>query len=91
MYTRQSCFFVPDTMETININLYNLIKKRKILLSLQDFIDLLPLDDIKAIADEHLQTDGAFAAVVLYLKDLNGQNSSTPSVPNPKSRSSSNI
>jgi hypothetical protein len=35
---------------------------------LQDFIDLLPLDDIKAIADEHLQTDGAFAAVVLYLQ-----------------------
>jgi uncharacterized protein YerC len=32
------------------------------------FIDLLPLDDIKAIADEHLQTDGAFAAVVLYLQ-----------------------
>jgi hypothetical protein len=31
-------------------------------------IDLLPLDDITAIADEHLQTDGAFAAVVLYLQ-----------------------
>jgi hypothetical protein len=35
---------------------------------LQEFIDLLPLDDILAIADEHLQTDGAFVAVVLYLQ-----------------------
>jgi hypothetical protein len=35
---------------------------------LQEFIDLLPLDDILAIADDHLQTDGAFVAVVLYLQ-----------------------
>jgi Fe2+ transport system protein FeoA len=35
---------------------------------LQEFIDLLPLDDIQAIADDHLATDGAFAAVVLYLQ-----------------------
>ncbi|KAJ3628943.1 hypothetical protein MTP99_013375 [Tenebrio molitor] len=34
----------------------------------QEFVDLLPLDDIKAIADEHFQTDGAFSAVVLYLQ-----------------------
>jgi hypothetical protein len=33
---------------------------------LQEFIDLLPLDDIQAIADDHLATDGAFAAVVLF-------------------------
>jgi hypothetical protein len=32
---------------------------------LQEFIDLLPLDDILAIADDHLKTDGAFVAVVL--------------------------
>jgi DNA-directed RNA polymerase subunit F len=44
------------------------ISPRSLIDDLQDFIDLLPLDDIKAIADEHLQTDGAFAAVVLYLQ-----------------------
>jgi hypothetical protein len=35
---------------------------------LQEFIDLLPLDDILAIADEHLKNDGAIVAVDLYLQ-----------------------
>ncbi|KAH0819421.1 hypothetical protein GEV33_003370 [Tenebrio molitor] len=44
------------------------ISPRSLIDDLQDFIDLLPLDDIKAIVDDHLETDGAFAAVVLYLQ-----------------------
>ncbi|XP_063907578.1 uncharacterized protein LOC135125811 [Zophobas morio] len=41
---------------------------RSLIDDLQDFLDLLPIDDIEAIAAEHLQTDGAFAAVVIYLQ-----------------------
>ncbi|EEZ99678.2 hypothetical protein TcasGA2_TC002435 [Tribolium castaneum] len=33
-----------------------------------DFIKLLPVDDIKAIADKHLANDGTFAAVIIYLQ-----------------------
>jgi hypothetical protein len=35
---------------------------------LQEFIDLLPLEDIETIVNDHLQTDAAFFAAVLYLR-----------------------
>lgn len=35
---------------------------------IQEFIDLIPLDEIKDILDEHLKTDGGTAAALNYLK-----------------------
>jgi hypothetical protein len=41
---------------------------RSLLDDLFDFLALIPLEDLMAIVDDHLQTDGAFVAVVEYLQ-----------------------
>ncbi|KAH0819479.1 hypothetical protein GEV33_003312 [Tenebrio molitor] len=44
------------------------ISGRSLLDDLLEFLALIPLEDIEAIVDDHLQTDGAFVAVVEYLQ-----------------------
>jgi hypothetical protein len=41
---------------------------RSLLDDLLDFLALIPIEDVEAIVTDHLQTDGAFVAVVVYLQ-----------------------
>ncbi|XP_971572.1 uncharacterized protein LOC660229 [Tribolium castaneum] len=49
-------------------NPQSLVAPRSLIDDFADFIKLLPVDDIKTIADKHLAEDGAFAAVITYLQ-----------------------